>query len=408
MQKANKLSPLSALYIALFLSTFVDNMILFVANAIIKNNPNLNQDYYLPFVQAMFLANFIIFSPWVGRFADKHAKANVLIIGIIIKSIGVLLFFLGMDPAFNYSIIGMGAVVYSPAKYGILPFLTNNETELLQSNSDLEIYTIIAILTGSVTGGFIADHSIPLALVVCFLLYSCSILVTLLIPKDAGNPSITFRHSVREFFADVNQLCSENQSRYCFVGTGSFWMTSSVLRVIMFSWAPLAIGSTVLVSLPGLGSFTLDLTQNSSISLIFSFTGIGIVMGALVAPKIISIKTYYKSVWFGFAMALTVLSFVIVRNFYIAIFLLLLIGTLGGIFSVPLNATLQQIGHNTIGSGKTIAIQNFIENNFMFMGVGAYTLAQKGGILANTSICTMGLILLAMILFMYTQSKTKI
>ena len=44
-----------------------------------------------------------------------------------------------------------------------------------------------------------------------------------------------------------------------------------------------------------------------------------------------------------------------------------------------MNASLQQVGHKTVGEGKTTAVQNFIENTFMFLGVGIYTLAIKNG-----------------------------
>jgi LPLT family lysophospholipid transporter-like MFS transporter len=50
----------------------------------------------------------------------------------------------------------------------------------------------------------------------------------------------------------------------------------------------------------------------------------------------------------------------------------------GGIFVVPINAALQEIGHRTIGAGGAMAIQNFFENVAMLLGTGLYTLALTG------------------------------
>jgi LPLT family lysophospholipid transporter-like MFS transporter len=51
------------------------------------------------------------------------------------------------------------------------------------------------------------------------------------------------------------------------------------------------------------------------------------------------------------------------------------IGMAGGVFVVPINAALQEIGHRTIGAGGAVAIQNFFENLAMLLGTGLYSLA---------------------------------
>jgi ABC-type multidrug transport system fused ATPase/permease subunit len=84
---------------------------------------------------------------------------------------------------------------------------------------------------------------------------------------------------------------------------------------------------------------------------------------------------------------------------------LLLIGTLGGIYIVPMNACLQQVGHRSVGAGKTIAIQNFFENMMMFAGVGAYTLATKAGVATAASLAATGAVLLAMVGYLFVYSR---
>lgn len=382
-----RLSPLGALFTAQFLSAFVDNMILFIVLAIIKRDAY--PDYYLPFVQSTFLASYILFSPWVGRFADKKPKAEVLIVGNMVKAAGVLLLFFGFNPAVSYAAVGVGAVIYSPAKYGILPFLTRSENELLRANSGLESYTILAILAGSVAGGFLSDISVTLALGTCILLYAASIGVNTTIPKNPGNRAIGYQNAIYEFFIDTATLLRNPRSHYSLIGTGSFWMASAVLRMIIFAWVPLTLG----------------ITGGTAIGMIVAVTGVGIAFGAVITPYFISIRTYRRTIWFGFAMGLAILTFIKITSLPVTVGGLLLVGALGGIYIVPMNACLQQVGHHTVGAGKTIAVQNFVENTFMFAGVGIYTLATKMGVATNTCLGVTGIGLLVLVGYMFVLSR---
>ncbi len=55
-------------------------------------------------------------------------------------------------------------------------------------------------------------------------------------------------------------------------------------------------------------------------------------------------------------------------------------GVCGGLFVVPINAALQEIGHKTIGSGGAVAIQNFFENAVMLLASGTYALVAGAGV----------------------------
>lgn len=377
------LPALKWLYIAQFISAFVDNMILFIVYAVIKRDTY--PDYYLPFVQGVFLLSYILLSPWVGRYADIRPKAKVLIVGNFIKLCGVTLLLINANPALSYALVGAGAVVYSPAKYGILPFLTRNEDELLKANSGLESYTILAILLGSVAGGFLSDLSIKFALCIGAFLYLLSIAANNFIPLDPGNRSLSYQNAVPEFFRDTLILLKNPQSHFSLVGTGSFWLASAVLRMLIFAWAPLVLG----------------ITTPTDISMIIAVTGVGIVLGAMAAPHLISIKTYQKTIWFGLLMGLSILAFLKITSLPATVIALLLVGIFGGVYIVPMNACLQQVGHRTIGTGKTIAIQNFMENSFMFAGVSAYTIGSKLGIGVNSSLTVTGLCMLAFVAYLF-------
>lgn len=382
-----KLSPLKALLTAQFLSAFVDNMILFIVLAVIKRDGY--PAYYLPLVQTTFLASYILLSPWVGRFADRNPKAEVLVAGNLVKAAGALLILFHGNPALSYAVVGIGAVIYSPAKYGILPYLTSNEKELLSANSALEGCTILAILTGSVAGGILSDISIPLALATCLLLYAASVSVNTLIPSNPGNRSIRYQAAISEFSSDCVMLLRNRQSHFSLIGSGSFWLASAVLRMIVFAWVPLTLG----------------ITSGSSISLIIAVTGVGIALGAAIAPRLITIQQVHRAVWFGYAMALCIFTFLCIKSLMLVVTFLLLIGVLGGIYIVPMNAALQRVGQQSIGEGKTIAVQNFVENSFMCVGVGLYTLATQNSVTVSASIGVTGTAMLLLVTYLFFYAK---
>ena len=87
------------------------------------------------------------------------------------------------------------------------------------------------------------------------------------------------------------------------------------------------------------------------------------------------------------------------------IVLLLIIGFLGGVFIVPLNTVVQERGKCLIGSGKTIAIQNFCENSFMLLGIGLYKFAISNGVHINLAIVGIGAILSIFVLYLFREAS---
>lgn len=135
----------------------------------------------------------------------------------------------GVPAVFCYLVLGIGAVVYSPAKYGILTELTNSEEELLRANAKVEGSTILAILLGTVVGGLLADISDTLGILTCLTLYVLSLLLTCAIPKKAGNPHVQFGPSALAFFKDLRILFANPKARFSLISTGALWLNASVL-----------------------------------------------------------------------------------------------------------------------------------------------------------------------------------
>jgi LPLT family lysophospholipid transporter-like MFS transporter len=84
----------------------------------------------------------------------------------------------------------------------------------------------------------------------------------------------------------------------------------------------------------------------------------------------------------------------LVSDWWPARAVLVVIGVCGGMFLVPINAALQDIGHRTIGSGRAVALQSFFENFAMLVGVGLYTVAAALGARPVASIVAVGVFVL--------------
>ncbi|WP_186445953.1 lysophospholipid transporter LplT [Paenibacillus cremeus] len=387
MAGGRRLAPLNILYFSQFLSAFADNMILFVTLAIIK--ANALPEFYIGVVQAAFLLSFVICAPFVGAFADRNYKSRVLLIGNGVKAIGMVLLMLGVDPALSYAVVGIGAAIYSPAKYGILPELTSGGQELLRANARMEGFTILAILTGSLCGGIVAESSLRLGMVLCVMLYVIALVVSLKIPYGSRNPAIRYGRELVIFFQDTTKLFRSRKTRFSLVGTGSFWMSSAVLRLALIAWVPVHLG----------------LQSLDSISMLTAVTGIGIMAGSLATPKLVPAARYYNAWRFGGAMVVTMLLFPFLHLTAVTVGLLLVIGFAGGVFIVPMNTALQEEGQLSVGAGKTIAVQNLIENALMLLGVGIYTKITAWGASADASILGMAAVLAVMVLYLVMEAR---
>jgi len=149
---------------AQFLTAFADNAILFTAITMVLHQSD-SAAWYVPALQASFLVSFVVLAPWVGPFADARPKPSVMAMANIIKVLGASMLLFNIEPLLAYAIVGLGAAVYSPAKYGILPELVSEE-KLVKANGWIEGSTILAILSGTLTGAMISEFSIPMALAI--------------------------------------------------------------------------------------------------------------------------------------------------------------------------------------------------------------------------------------------------
>ena len=373
------------LLIAQFLSAFADNAILFTVIAIVMQSPNL-ESWYIPALQSVFLIAFVVLAPWVGGFADNYAKSRVLTIANLIKAAGAGLLLLNVEPLWAYSIVGIGAAAYSPAKYGILPELAGHEL-LVKANSWIEGSTILAILSGMVIGAKVADYSTQWALTGIIILFAMSAVVTLFLPIRIYTPTLDYadtavsRSKVIAFTKQMGRFFTTPRSRFAMLGGSLFWATAATLRVIIVAWAPLI----------------LSLKNATEIAELTLFLAVGIIAGSALVPGLIPLEHLSRARIPAYFMAFFITVLSLTGSIWPARFALFFIGMMGGMFIVPVNAALQEQGYQSIGSGSAVALQSFFQNLTMLVAVGSYTYA-----VAQSSNPVIAMLILGLLVFIAT------
>lgn len=369
--------PTAALLTAQFLSALGDNAVLIAAIALVKA---AGQAGRVPLLQEAFVIPFILLAPFVGQVADAFPKGRVMLAANSLKFLGAGAMALGLEPLAAYGLIGIGAAAYSPAKYGILTQMYASE-RLVKANGVLEGSTIVAILLGVLVGGWLADHSLFWAFTGIMICYGLAAAANLLIPKLAPeSPEGVGPLSplISKFGRTLAGLYRERDTRFSLLGTSVFWGSGTTLRLMLFAWVPLALG----------------INDNQTPANLMGVVSIGIVFGAAAASFWVSLATVNRALIGGLLLGPVILALAMSRDFNLVMALQLALGVCGGLFVVPLNALLQSRGHESVGAGHALAVQNFSENLAMLLLVGAYSAATAAGLPVTGSMLGFGTLIL--------------
>lgn len=358
---------------AQFFSALADNALLIVAIAALRDMQAPTE--YEPLLKTFFTVSYVALAAFVGPFADSMPKGRVMLISNTIKIFGCALMFFHVHPLLAYAVVGLGAAAYSPAKYGILTEYLPHRL-LVVANGWIEGLTVGAIILGVVIGGTLirpgvtdqllaleipfVDSPAEVAIVVIALLYLIAAAFNLYVPHT-GVPDKPLRKNpfflIHEFKYCLALLWRDPLGQISLAVTTLFWGAGATLQFIVIKWADTALG--------------MGLTQSSMLQ---GAVAIGVAAGAILAARMITLRTSVKVIPLGIAMGLIVLAMNFVHNTYLAVALLILIGALSGFFVVPMNALLQHRGHILMGAGHSIAVQNFNENLSILVMTGLYFL----------------------------------
>jgi hypothetical protein len=192
-------------------------------------------------------------------------------------------------------------------------------------------------------------------------------------------------------FAQCNRrLWQDKLGQISLATTTLFWGVSGNLRYIVLAWAAVAL--------------SYDITQASAL---VGVVAIGTAVGAVVASMRMRLDGATAVIPLGIVMGVLVLAMNLISHLWAAVPFLIVLGALGGFLVVPMNALLQHRGHNLMGAGRSIAVQNFNEQACI-LGLGAlYTGMTRFGLSAFAAISVFGLVVAGTMLLIYRWHQSN-
>ncbi|MYN13659.1 lysophospholipid transporter LplT [Pusillimonas sp. TS35] len=367
------------------LSSVADNALLIAAIALIAD---LHGPHWMaPMMKWWFALAYVVLAAFVGAFSDAYPKGRVMFITNAVKIAGCLMMFyhgsFGLLAHHQlvlvfcaYTLVGIGAAAYSPAKYGIVTEMLPPEL-LVKGNSWIEGLTVLSIILGTVLGGLLVspdvssvllEHAIvgmhvqsrsEAAILIISLIYLLAALTNLLIPrtnvrypKQETSPA----KLVQTFAGYVRILWHDKLGQISLAVTTLFWGAGATLQFIVIEWGAQHLG------------YRLD-----QASLLMGVAALGTVVGAILAGRV-PLRRALAVLPVGIVMGFSVMLLPMVYSQWAVYSVLLLVGALSGFFVVPMNALLQHRGHVLLSAGHSIAVQNFNEQLNVLLMLAFYSL----------------------------------
>jgi MFS family permease len=394
-----------------FFSSLADNALLVAAIALLMQADA--PSWLTPYLKFFFVISYVALAPYVGAFADRLPKGQIMLLANGIKILGCLVMLFGTDPLAAYALVGLGAAAYSPAKYGILTeYLPHRQ--LVVANGWIEGLTVASILLGTVLGGVLIharvsgvllaidmpfietsiDTPAEAAIALIVAVYAIAAMFNLHVPNTGvalkplpANPLDT----VRDFWRCVVHLWRDRLGQISLAVTTLFWGAGATLQFIVIEWARVALG--------------FDLSRAAMLQ---GITAVGIAIGAILASLWVSLDRSVRVIPLGILMGLVVIVMNFVHQVWIAVALMVLIGALAGFFVVPMNALLQHRGHHLVGAGRSIAVQNFNENSSILVMIVLYSWLLNVGHSIYIVITAFGVFVattMTLVLWWYTRNR---
>ena len=357
---------------------------------------------------------YVLLAPVAGYLNDRYAKATWLAGGNSLKLFGAIVCAVSgssgpIGQGVGYFIVGIGACVYGPAKYGILPEILPRE-KLVRANGMVELLTLLAILSGAIGGAMLSDafHTQPLtAFAIVAGIFLLALILSLGIARTPLNPEVRFRASFNSFVQHLLALFRSPRLARILIGTSLFWVCGAAMKTNFQPW----------------GLAVLGLKNNTEIALLGLWLSIGVMIGSVVAGRLHAVGDLSWARRYGAALAvmLAVLFFVSPSSAWLQPLLhlprgiavpvpvaavLVFAGVAAGLFLIPLNAALQaESDPNKLG--KTIAVQNLFDNLGMCAAAVYVFIAAKADLSASGVFLGLALgVAAAMVYFRFARSRS--
>jgi len=330
------------------------------------------RDQLVSLATALLTLPFILFSMAAGWLANRFTKRAVTI-GVKTFEIGIMLLATFALATKNLRLalgcvflMGVHSAIFGPSKYGTLPELLP-EKRLSWGNGILELGTFLAIITGTLVGGELAQQftHAPVwsgaTLVALAVFGLCASLAMQRIPP--ADPTKRFRAN---FLADLGSqwriIRADRKLTMAVIGNTYFWFLGVLLTQNIF--------------IHGLDVLHADPRH---ISYLQAALAIGIGIGSFAAGYLSGGKIEYGLIPLGM-IGITATAFSLARTGIGFAGVLAHLSTLGffaGFFAVPINALMQHRPRKEDKAG-VLAAQNLLSSASAFLAAGVFYALQQG------------------------------
>lgn len=342
------------LFCTQFLGAFNDSVLknaLIILFAFSTTKTILNPNTLVNLCAALFIAPFFLFSGLAGELADKFEKSKLIrwikLIEVILAALATLGFYLEHTVLLLTALflLGTQATFFGPVKYSIIPQLLP-PSKLVAGNGLMGMGTFIAILLGTILGGFLV--SIPNTGLIWVSVSICvtalmGLLCSFFIPSaKAYIPKLKVKFSPTQQIVEIRQAVSQNRILLpVIIGISWFWSYGSIFLTQTGTYTRLVLNSNERVA-----------------SLILTVFSVGIGLGSLMCGKLVkkfemglvplgAFGLTLFAIDFAFANSpfpeniLNVMAFLNYGQNWRILTDGFLMGTFGGFFVVPLYTLLQ-------------------------------------------------------------------
>jgi acyl-[acyl-carrier-protein]-phospholipid O-acyltransferase/long-chain-fatty-acid--[acyl-carrier-protein] ligase len=325
-------------------------------------------------IGALFAVPFVLFSMTGGYLADRYSKRSVTI-GTKVFEIGVMtLALVGLaSGSLTLKIVAVvlmsvQSALFGPSKYGLLPELLP-EKLLSWGNGVLGLGTFLAIITGTIAGGLMAEGlggTQEWSGVILVGLAVGGLLVSLGITRvAAANPQRNFRvNFLGDLWSQIRLIRTDRVLWLAVLGNTYFYFLASLLQFNILFY--------------GIEVLHVSETKNS---LLMATVAIGIGLGNLAAGYLSGNKIEYGLIPLG-SLGLTAfgsLLFLDGLTYGQVGLLLALMGFSAGFFIVPISALIQRLPPDD-ERGGVIAASNLLSFVGIFLSSVVYFVCAFAGL----------------------------
>jgi LPLT family lysophospholipid transporter-like MFS transporter len=384
---------------AQFCSGLADHAVLIVAIAYLQEQQH--PLWWAPLLKFAFTWSYVLLAPVAGAWADAVPKQRLMAQMNALKAVAVLALVAGLQPLLAFALLGLGAALYAPAKYGWITESVPGR-RLVAANGWAEVSVVLSLLLGTALGGWwvspmwrlpldgawanlLGPVCPPTALLPAFgvvlALYAVAAWCNGRIPaRAARRPWRTddWRRLWPRFWHDNRRLWRDPLGGLSLAVTTSFWAIGALMQVAMLRWAEQRLG--------------LPLDRAAYLQ---ATVALGVIAGAGWVAHRVALVRAWRVLPAGVAMGLLLALGVQLTSTPWAVGILMLLGFLGGVLVVPLNALLQYRGHRLLQPGQSIAIQGFNENAGVLLSTALLAAALRADLPLVPLLTALGLMLSA-------------